>query len=119
MASHEKCASQMTTTVVIEQELSRHWAKRLAHMLDVPTETARSWVYRSMPRARRKEIALALIAECDRLEAVIADTRRRWKEVADVEADRALDRGEADSAGPQTGGVGGEVGAAGPGERRA
>jgi len=76
-------------------ELCHHWVKRLARLMNVPHETARHWAFRRIPDARRKEIALALIAECDRLQTLISQTRQRWAEVAD-EAGGAVARGEAD-----------------------
>jgi len=73
--------------------------------MGVPHETARHWAFRRLPDARRKEIALALIAECDRLQTLISQTRQRWAEVAD-EAGGALARGEADPRRALPGGVG-------------
>jgi hypothetical protein len=62
--------------------------------MGVPHETARHWVFRRLPDARRKEIAAALISECDRLQILVDETRQRWAEVAD-EAGVAVARGEA------------------------
>lgn len=97
--------SQVTATAAIERDLSRHWVKRLARSMGVPTETARCWIYRGLPVARRQEIAHALIAEADRLEQLIAETRKRWEGVAN-EPSGSVARGQADRAGPQAGGVG-------------
>jgi hypothetical protein len=99
MSSHQKCESDVTAaTAFLPPELGRHWTKRLAHKMGVPVDTARHWIFRSMPAARRREIAFALIAECDRLEVLIADTRRRWEGVANDETTGAVARGEADRA---------------------
>lgn len=92
--------SEVTTTAAIDGAIARHWPKRLARAVGVPLETARFWIYKGMPDARRREIATALLAECDRLELVIADTRRRWEGVAD-EADRAAAGGAAGRVGPE------------------
>lgn len=78
MSSPDPGKSKMNATAAIAPELSRHWPKRLARMLGVPVETARFWAYKRMPEARRAEIAAALLAECDRLQAVIDGTRLRW-----------------------------------------
>jgi hypothetical protein len=100
--------SQVTATAAIDRDLSRHWVKRLARIMGVPTETARCWIYRGLPAARQQEIARALIAEADRLEQLIAETRRRWEGVAN-EASGAVARGQADRAGPLVRRVGGAV----------
>ena len=98
-------AGGMMATAFMAPELSRHWVKRLARSMGVPTETARCWIYRRLPDARRKEVALALIAECDHLEALIIETRRRWAEVAN-ETGGAVARGAADPLRPLPGRVG-------------
>ena len=96
MASHQRCERGMTAlTARFPPELCHHWVKRLARLMGVPHETARHWAFRRVPDARRKEIALALIAECDRLQALVSQTRQRWAEVAD-EAGGVVARGEAD-----------------------
>jgi hypothetical protein len=81
MSSHQKCEPALTAR--FPPELCHHWVKRLARLMGVPHETARHWAFRRLPDARRKEIALALIAECDRLQTLISQTRQRWAEVAD------------------------------------
>ena len=77
-----KKGESVTSTAAIDGALARHWPKRLARRLGVPLETARFWIYKGMPDARRREIARALLAEMDALEATIAETRRRWSGVA-------------------------------------
>lgn len=104
MAIPETC-KRMTSTAAIDGALSRHWPKRLARAVGVSVETARFWIYKGMPDSRRQEIAVALLAECDRLEQVVADTRRQWKGIAD-EADRAAAGGAADRDGSQARRVG-------------
>ena len=111
MSSHRKYEPDMTanalpaTTARFPPELCHHWVKRLASLMDVPLETARHWAFRRLPDARRKEVALALIAECDHLEALIIETRRRWAEVAN-ETGGAVARGAADPLRPLPGRVG-------------
>lgn len=63
----------MTTTdqAVMRGVLSRNAPKRLARLMSVSVETARCWLYRTLSASRRREIALALIAELD------AEDRRR------------------------------------------
>jgi len=43
----------------------RHTMKRLALAMNVPLDTARHWIYRGIAPRRRRELALALIAELD------------------------------------------------------
>lgn len=85
----------------ISPEIGRHWPKRLARLMFVSVPTAKDWIYKGVPATRRQEIAQALLDECDRLEAIIADTRKRWEREAArplagcmgdqaLEADRAL-----------------------------
>ena len=87
--SSPKAGDPMTATAFVP-ELGRHWPKRLARLLGVPTETARFWVYHRMPEARREQVARAILAECDKIEAAIAETRRRWGENAGDEAAGAV-----------------------------
>jgi len=82
VALHQKGKSVSADTAALPSEFSRHWCKRLARAMGVPHETARYWTFRRIPEARREEIALALVAECDRLEAVIKDIRQEWLGVA-------------------------------------
>ena len=107
MASHRKCEPDMTAvTARFPPELCHHWVKRLANLMGVPPETARHWAFRRLPDARRKEIALALIAECDRLQTLVIETRQRWAEVAD-EAGGAVAGRDVDPQRPPPGRVGG------------
>ena len=103
VSSHPKCGSAITAR--FPPELCHHWVKRLARIMGVPQETARHWAFRRVPDARRKEIALALIAECDRLQALVSQTRQRWAEVAD-EAGGAVARRDSNPQRPLPGGVG-------------
>src|SRR5947209_4403077 len=108
MESHKKGES-VSEAASIQAVLPRHTVKALARLVGVPPETARSWLYKRMPLARRREIAAALLAECDRLEQVIADTRRHWAEAARDEASGAMAVGETDRPRPAPGRVGGAV----------
>jgi len=103
LSSHQRC--DLGLTARFPPELCHHWVKRLARLMGVPHETARHWAFRRIPDARRKEIALALIAECDRLQTLVDETRQRWAEVAD-EVGGVVARGEADPQRPALGRVG-------------
>lgn len=82
MALHQKGKSVSAETAALPLEFSRHWCKRLARAMGVPHETARYWTFRRIPDARREEIALALVAECDRLSARLEDIRNDWLGIA-------------------------------------
>ena len=83
MYSHKTGTSDVSEAAVIHAVLPRHSAKRLARLMSVPLETARSWLYRNLSSARRRELALALLAELDRQDAEErADARRQLKEMA-------------------------------------
>jgi hypothetical protein len=53
-------------------------AKKIARKFGIAVVTAKVWLSGRTPTARQGEIAAALLAECDRLEALIAETRKRW-----------------------------------------
>ena len=53
-------------------------AKKIARRFGIAVVTAKVWLSGRTPTARQGEIAAALLAECDRLEALIAETRKRW-----------------------------------------
>jgi len=109
MSSHRKYEPDMTAiTARLPPELCHHWVKRLARLMGVPTETARHWAFRRLPDARRKEIALALVAECDGLLTLVTQTRQRWQGVAD-ETGGAVARGKADPHRTPPGRVGSKV----------
>lgn len=68
--TQQNCAKhEMTDAQLIRAVYQRHTMKRLAQAMNAPLETARSWLYRSFSPARRRELALALIAEFDRQDA--------------------------------------------------
>jgi hypothetical protein len=53
-------------------------AKKIARQFGIAVVTAKVWLSGRTPTARQGEIAEALLAECDRLETIIAETRKRW-----------------------------------------
>lgn len=60
----------------------RDTMKLLARSMDVPLDTARHWLYREMSAKRRRELALALLAEMDAQEVGRSALRRRLAEWA-------------------------------------
>lgn len=80
MATPESGESPMIAAA-LPPELARHWIKRLARATGVQPETARCWIYREVPAARRRQVARAIIEECDRIDAIVAETRRLWGSV--------------------------------------
>lgn len=61
-------------------------AKKIAREFDVAVVTAKTWLAGRIPAGRERQIALALIAECDRVDALIAETRKNLAEVANAES---------------------------------
>lgn len=55
----------MTDAEVIRAVFPRHTTKHLARMMNVPLDTARHWLYRTLSAARRREVALALLKKWD------------------------------------------------------
>jgi hypothetical protein len=105
MSSKRKVESVMGAAADVRAIFPRHAPKLLARLLGIPVGTAHEWIYRRMPEARRNEVALVLLAECDRLEMMIADTRRRWEGVANA-PDGSVARGKAAVARPEADRVG-------------
>lgn len=67
MSSQHNCDPlKMTDADIIRAVYQRHTMKRLARAMSAPIDTARTWLYRSLSPVRRRELALALIAEYDR-----------------------------------------------------
>lgn len=60
----------------------RDTLKWLARLLDVPIGTARHWLYVKFSSDRRRELALALLAEMDRQEIERSALRRKLAEWA-------------------------------------
>lgn len=78
-----KTVESVSDAAAIRAVLPRHPVKRLARLLGLPLGTAHEWVYRNLCAARRRELALALIAELDRQDAEErADARRQLIEMA-------------------------------------
>lgn len=66
---------------IIRAVFPRHTAKLLARAMNAPIATARSWLYRSLSSTRRRELALALIAQIDREDAERALVRACLEEI--------------------------------------
>ena len=81
MSSKEKVES-VSGAEVIREVLPQHSVKRLARMLNLPLGTAHEWVYRRLSSERRRELALALLAELDEQEVARGALRRRLAEWA-------------------------------------
>lgn len=77
-------------------------AKKIARQFGIAVVTAKLWLSGRAPTSREKEIARVMLAECDRLETRIADTRRRWESLADepTAEGSSMARGETDIDGP-------------------
>ena len=60
----------------------RHTMKMLARLLGMPLDTARHSLYRHFSSARRRELAVALLAEMDAQEVERDAVRRRLAEWA-------------------------------------
>jgi hypothetical protein len=65
MYSPNPCEKDMSDEAVVRAVLPRNGPKHLARLLAVPLETARHWYYRNLSAGRRREVALALLAELD------------------------------------------------------
>lgn len=85
----------MSDAAIIRTVLPKHGPKRLARLMGVKLGTAHEWVYRRISATRRRELALALLAELDRQDTERADVRDRLLEMAGetgalaIEVDRA------------------------------
>jgi hypothetical protein len=78
MSPQRNCESgQMIEAAVIRAVYPRHTMKSLARAMGIPLDTARHWLYRNCCAARRRELALALIAELDEQEVARTALRRR------------------------------------------
>jgi hypothetical protein len=77
MSSQRICDSEMNDAAAIRAVYPRHTMKLLALAMGVPLDTARHWLYRNLCAARRRELALALIAELDSQDAGRAAVRQR------------------------------------------
>lgn len=106
MSVSEKDKSVTAEAAALRLIYGPNAAKKIARQFDIAVVTAKFWLAGRMPVARRREIAAALVTECDRLESMIAETRRRWAEVADDETSSAVARVPADRDGSAAGGVG-------------
>lgn len=66
MSPQEKVEPRVNDAAIVRAVLPRHTAKRLAALMNVPLGTAHEWLYRTFSASRRREIAMALIAQLDR-----------------------------------------------------
>lgn len=93
MSSHKNCDSEMSEVAAIVHVIyPGHPMKRVAGVMSVPLDTVRHWLYRRVSAARRRELALALLAELDRQDAERAAVRRQLTDWAggDDEVGRLL-----------------------------
>lgn len=65
MSSHKPGEPVTTHEAVIRAVLPRNGPKLLSRLIDSPIETARHYYYKHLSAARRREVALALLAEMD------------------------------------------------------
>lgn len=78
MSSQQHCERpEMTDAEAIRAVFPRHTMKSLARALGVPIDTARHWIYRHLSKARRREVALALLAQLDAEDLRRQDVRKR------------------------------------------
>ncbi|HEX3884774.1 MAG TPA: hypothetical protein VHW66_19125 [Stellaceae bacterium] len=82
MSSHKNCDSTVSEAAIVRAVYPRHPMKRLAGAMSVPLDTARHWLYRRLSGARRRELALVLLAELDRQDVERSSIRRRLAEWA-------------------------------------
>ena len=100
---------------LLPKDFRRHWPKRLAAATGVPVSTAKFWVFRRVPAARRREVALAALAECRRVRGMIEEMERAlWAEVADEMAEGKKVAGPAMGCAPGIEVYGCDGGALGP-----
>ena len=110
MSLSQKHKSMMAAAESLRLVYGPNAAKKIARSFNVAVVTAKLWLAGRAPTSREKEIAAALLAECLRLEAQIAEIRATWQGVGDAEEGGAVARGKVHSDGAQAGGVGGKSG---------
>lgn len=79
----QKGKSMMDAAASMRLVYGPYAAKKISRRFGIAVRTAKKWLTGQTPTDRELEIAHALIAECDRLEALIAETRSRWQGVVD------------------------------------
>jgi hypothetical protein len=104
----------MTEAATIRAVYPAHTMKSLARLMGVPIDTARTWLYRHLCAARRRELALALIAELDRQDIERAVVRQKLNMMAG-EINAPVDRILAGPAAEQDRAARPRVGAVAPG----
>jgi hypothetical protein len=91
----------MTAAADLRLIYGQNAAKKIAREFGIAVVTAKVWLSGRTPTAREAEIGAALLAECDRLEALIAETRQRWsREAREDEEAGATARQSLDHRGP-------------------
>lgn len=82
MASPDPCKPpEMNDQAVLRAVLPSNGPKLLARLLGSPVETARHYFYRHLSASRRREVALALLAELDRQERRLAVVRQHLEQM--------------------------------------
>jgi homoserine dehydrogenase len=72
----------MSDVAAIRTVFPRHTAKMVSMVMGVPVNTAREWIYRHFSAARRRGLALTLLAEMDRQDAERANLRQHLQSIA-------------------------------------
>lgn len=86
MDTQQNCdPPKMTDADLIRAVYPRGTMKRLARAMGAPIDTARHWLYRSLSPARRRELAVTLLAEFDRQETERAAVKARLMEITEQE----------------------------------
>lgn len=106
MSAPQNCEPDMSEVAAIVRTVyPGHALKRVAGVMNAPLDTVRTWLYRRLSASRRRELALALLAELDRQDAERACVRRQlgvWAAGAGDEMDRVLAEPAADADRPET-----------------
>ena len=71
----------MDDVAAIRAVLPRHTVKRVADLMNVPLNTAHEWLYRHFSASRRRELAVALLAQLDEQERSRAVVRQHLEQV--------------------------------------
>ncbi len=81
MSSHSPYEPALTDQTLIREVVPSHGAKLLARLMMVPVNTAHHWLYVKLCAARRRELALKLIAELDQQERRRQEVRRQLEAI--------------------------------------
>jgi hypothetical protein len=77
-----KNPESVSDAALIKAVIPQHTAKRLARLMGHSLKTAQHWLYYGPACGKRRELAIALLAEYDREEEKRASIRRRLLEWA-------------------------------------